>query len=173
MATLNPGDDVMFDLSLIAAVAENGVIGNAGTMPWHFPADLAWFRQCTQDHTVIMGANTFRSIGKPLPNRDNRVVSSILTPADTGCAVYPSLKAALTGCVGEVFVIGGAQLYQAALPHADKLYLTHIHRPYPGDTFFPPVDLSQWQQVFFRSLPSDPTLDFVIYDRIVKKEERF
>ncbi len=163
----------MFTLSLIAAVAENGIIGNAGTMPWHLPADLAWFRQCTQGHTVIMGANTFRSIGKPLPNRDNRVVSSTLTPADTGCAVYPSLKAALTGCVGEVFVIGGAQLYQTALPYADKLYLTRIHRAYSGDTFFPSVDLSQWRQIVFNSLPGDPTLDFVIYDRIVKKEERF
>lgn len=120
-----------------------------------------------------MGANTFRSIGKPLPNRDNRVVSSTLTPADTGCAVYPSLKAALTGCVGEVFVIGGAQLYQTALPYADQLYLTRIHRAYSGDTFFPSVDLSQWRQIVFNSLPGDPTLDFVIYDRIVKKEERF
>ena len=163
----------MYTLSLIAAVAENGVIGKDGAMPWHLPADLAWFRQCTQGHTVIMGANTFRCIGKPLPQRDNRVVSSTLTRAETGCAVYPSLEAALAGCTGEVFVIGGARLYQTALPRADKLYLTHIRHTYPGDTFFPPVDLSQWRRVFSRSLAGTPPLDFVVYDRTVKKEERF
>lgn len=159
----------MYTLSLIAAVAENGVIGQDGGLPWHFPADLAWFRQCTQGRTVIMGANTFRAIGKPLPQRDNRVVSSTLSSADTGCPVYPSLKAALSGCTGEVFVIGGARLYQEALPLADKLYLTHIRRSYAGDTFFPEVDFSQWEPVYSRFLPGEPVLEFVIYERVVKK----
>ncbi len=159
----------MYTLSLIAAVAENGVIGKDGSLPWHIPADLAWFRQCTQGRTVIMGANTFRSMGKPLPHRDNRVVSSTLAPAHTGCAVYPSLKAALDGCTGEVFVIGGARLYQEALPMADQLYLTCIRRPYPGDTFFPAVDFSQWAVCFCRSLPGEPALEFRVYRRIVKK----
>ena len=159
----------MYTLSLIAAVAENGVIGKDGGLPWHFPQDLAWFRRCTTHHTVIMGANTFRAIGKPLPHRDNRVVSSSLSPADTGCPVYPSLEKALDGCAGEVFVIGGARLYQEALPLADKLYLTHIRRPYFGDTCFPKVDFTQWQPVYSCSQPGNPALDFVIYERVVKK----
>ena len=156
----------MYTLSLIAAVAENGIIGQNGDLPWHLPADLAWFRQCTQGHTLILAANTSRPIGKPLPQRDNRIVSSTLTPGETGCSVYPSLDAALLDCAGEVFVIGGARLYQEALPRAEKLYLTHIRRAYPGDTFFPGVDLSQWQAVFTRSLPGEPALDFVIYRRV-------
>ena len=141
----------MYTLSLIAAVAENGVIGKDGGLPWHFPADLAWFRRCTTHHTVIMGANTFRAIGKPLPHRDNRVVSSTLSPADTGCAVYPSLERQLwTGCVGEVFVIGGARLYQdGPALWRTELYLTRIRRAYSGDTFFPSVDFPQWRPVVF------------------------
>ncbi len=107
----------MYTLSLIAAVAENGVIGKDGALtPWYLPADLAWFRQCTQGHTVIMGANTFRSIGKPLPQRDNRVVSSTLTRAETGCAVYPSLEAALAGCTGRCLSSAGPGFTKPPFP---------------------------------------------------------
>ena len=83
--------------------------------------------------------------------------------------MYPSLEKALDGCAGEVFVIGGARLYQEALPLADRLYLTHIRRPYSGDTYFPKVDFTQWQPVYSRSQPGNPALDFVIYERVVKK----
>lgn len=158
----------MYTLSLIAAVAENGVIGKDGALPWHFPQDLAWFRRHTQDHTVIMGAGTFRAIGRPLPRRDNRVVSSTLTPQITGCPVYPSLEAALTGCSGEVFVIGGPRLYAQALPLARKLYLTHIRRPYAGDAFFPPVDWSRWRKIFGSSPKEEPVLEFAVYEKAVK-----
>lgn len=163
----------MYTLSLIAAIAKNGVIGKDGTLPWYLPDDMTWFLQCTKQHTVIMGANTYHAIGKPLPNRDNRVVSSTLTQKETGCPVYPTLEAALKGCTGEVFVIGGSQLYRAALPQADKLYLTHIDRAYEGDTFFPAVDFSQWRAFYRRALLGDPALEFVIYERAVKKQGDF
>ncbi|MGI6656736.1 MAG: dihydrofolate reductase [Desulfobulbus sp.] len=129
------------ELILIAAVAANGVIGCHHTIPWSIPEDLAHFRRTTMGSPVLMGRATWASLPGPLPGRRMIVVSTSQDPATAGCTVVPSLKAALELCRERederVFVIGGSQLYRAALPLADTLILTRIARSYPGDVFFP------------------------------------
>lgn len=129
---------------LIAALSENGTIGDKGKIPWHISADLKRFKQVTMGHPVIMGRKTFESISKPLPGRRNIVLTRHPGPDH-----FPSLDAALQSCADEetVFVIGGAVVYREALPLADALYLTHVHKRVDGDTKFPPFDRSQWIEV--------------------------
>lgn len=132
-------------LTLVAAIDEAMAIGLRNGMPWHLPADLRRFRLLTTGHTVLMGRLTWESIGRPLPNRRNVVVSS--APASTfpeGVAVFASLDAAFAALADadEVFVIGGAQIYAATLSRADRLVLTVIHtRVAEADTYFPAFDL--------------------------------
>ncbi len=156
-------------LSLIAALASNGVIGNRGTLPWHLPEDLRFFKAQTLGHSVIMGRRTWEAIGRPLPGRRNIVVTRSPGFAATGALVASSLDAALELCEGEgaAFVIGGAQLYRDALPRAERLVLTEIHRAFDGDTSFPEFDRGQWREA--RREPhvaADGTaFDYVWYER--------
>src|SRR5262245_17378178 len=114
-------------LVLIAAVAENGTIGDAGKIPWHISNDLKRFKRLTLGHPIIMGRKTYESIGKPLPGRRNLVLTRRSALAGTEC--FPTLDAALKACGDEtVFVIGGAEIYRLALPLAHALLLTHVHR---------------------------------------------
>ena len=134
-------------LSIIAAVAENGVIGDKNSLLWHIREDLLRFKRITTGHTVVMGRNTFESIGRPLPARTNVVVSRQAAEI-AGCTVVHSIEEALErfgSTDEEVFVIGGAQIYAQALPLAGRLYLTVVHRRYEGDTSFPPFDASEWE----------------------------
>jgi dihydrofolate reductase len=126
-------------LAIIVAIARNRVIGNAGVLPWHISEDLKRFKRLTTGHVVLMGHRTFDSIGRPLPNRRNVVLSS---KPITGVESYPSPEAALEALKDEerVFVIGGAQVYACLLSRADELYLTLLHRDVHGDTFFPPYE---------------------------------
>jgi dihydrofolate reductase len=143
-------------VALIAAVADNGVIGKDGGLPWRIPADLKWFRAHTMGHHVVMGRKTWASIvagsGRPLPGRTNVVVTrdAALSVPD-GVVVVDALGAAieLAAAAGddEVFVIGGGELYRAAMPRADRIYLTRIHAHVDGDTVFPPIDESAWVEV--------------------------
>ena len=142
-------------LALIAAVAENGVIGAAGGMPWRLSSDLKRFRRLTMGKPVIMGRKTFRSIGKPLDGRDNIVVTRDARFAADGVTVARSIDQALeygaaaarrTGA-GEVMVIGGGELYAATIDRADRLYITEVHAAPDGDTRFPAIDPGQWQQL--------------------------
>ena len=128
-------------VTLIAAVADNGVIGRDNHLPWHLPEDLKFFKQATERHTVLMGRKTFESIGRPLPNRRNLVVSRAAHRAVAGVQMCASLDAALADCAAgeEVFVIGGAGLYVASMARASRLLITHIERSYEGDTLFPPI----------------------------------
>lgn len=136
--------------SLIVAVAQNGTIGDRNALLWHISEDLRHFRRLTSGHPVIMGRRTFESLGRPLPGRTNIVVSRTLD-ALAGCRTVRSLDEAWTaaeaeaGAAGECFVIGGAQLYAAALPVADRLYLTVVEHPYEGDTRFPDWDRAAWE----------------------------
>jgi dihydrofolate reductase len=135
-------------LSLIVAVADNGVIGVDNRLPWRLPADLQRFKQLTLGHHIIMGRRTWDSIGRPLPGRTSVVVTrnrALAVPA--GVIVAGSLDEALAACFGdaEPFVIGGAELYRASLPRADRLYLTVVEHPFTGDTFFPDFDRSAWR----------------------------
>jgi len=135
-------------LALVAALARNGVIGVRNALPWRLPDDLRRFRALTTGHAVIMGRRTFESIGRALPGRQNIVVTSRPLGRDD-VATAPSLADALAQVSMPLpaFCIGGGELYRAALPLADRLYLTEIDRDVEGDTFFPPLDPRDWREV--------------------------
>ncbi len=135
-------------LSLIVAIAKNRVIGFENKMPWHLPAELAYFKRVTMGHPIIMGRKTFESIGRALPGRRNIVVSRNKGYTANGAEVAHSLDAAIALCVAEnPFVIGGATLYSDALSKADRLYITEIDATPEGDTFFPALHKNEWQEV--------------------------
>jgi dihydrofolate reductase len=153
-------------LGLIVAVAENGVIGRDNQLPWHLPEDLRYFKQITQGKTVIMGRKTYQSIGRPLPNRTNIVVSRDPDFRADGVIAARGLYDALAKAGGdEALVIGGSSLFLEALPHADRFYLTEIHRAYDGDVRFPDWDRSAWRETARRRVEGDPALSFVVLDR--------
>lgn len=126
-------------VSMIVAMTRNGVIGKDNGMPWHLPADLAYFKQTTLGKPIVMGRNTFNSIGRALPGRRNIIVSANLIEAPSGTEVVasPSAALALLKDEPEVMVMGGGQLYQAFLPLSQRLYLTQIEADIAGDTYFP------------------------------------
>ena len=134
--------------SFVVAVARNGVIGHTNGLPWRLPADLAFFKRLTMGHPVIMGRLTYQSIGKALPGRLNIVVTRTPGFEAPGATVVDSLDAAYraAGDAAEVFVIGGARIYAAALPTADRIYLTEVQSEIVGDTLFPAFDRSAWRE---------------------------
>lgn len=135
-------------ISLIVAVADNGIIGKENGLPWHIGADLKRFKAITTGHTILMGKNTYLSIGRPLPNRRNVVLSSSLKAEDVpGCEVIANLDEIDHLGLGkdeELFIIGGARVYEQMMPKADKLYLTKVHTQADGDVSFPEIDWSEW-----------------------------
>jgi dihydrofolate reductase len=133
-------------VSLVGAMAENGVIGANGRLPWHLPDEIKHFKRLTVDHTVIMGRKTYDEVGRPLPNRRNVVISRNPAFRPPGVTVVPNLDEALAlgATETEVFVIGGAEIYRLALPRADRLYLTVVHATFEGDVVFPPFDQAAW-----------------------------
>ena len=138
-------------ISLIAAVAQNGVIGREGGLPWRIPEDLKFFKAATLGKPVIMGRKTYISIGKPLPGRLNIVLTRDRTWHAPGISVAHDLDAALriaqdSGAI-EVMIIGGADIYEAALPVANRIYLTRIQREFEGDALFPFFDPAEWSEV--------------------------
>lgn len=139
-------------ISLIVAMANNRVIGLNNQMPWHLPADLAWFKKNTLNKPVIMGRKTFESIGRPLPNRHNIIISRTPQTSDNPQVTWvSSLEHAIEVSKGsdEVMVIGGGNIYQQAITMANRLYLTHIDAELEGDTHFPNYhDIAKWQSVF-------------------------
>lgn len=136
-------------ISIIVAVAENGTIGDKNALLWHISEDLKHFKAHTSGHPVIMGRKTFESLGRPLPNRHNVVISRQADLTIEGCTVVHSLDEALAlfPHEEELFIIGGAQIYAQALPLAERLILTRVHHPYAGDTSFPAWDPSAWELV--------------------------
>jgi dihydrofolate reductase len=154
---------------LVAAVAKNGVIGARGKLPWHLPEDLKHFKQLTLGHPVIMGRLTWASLGKPLPGRENIVVSRQPAFEAPGASVASSVEAAVALCAGEpvAFVIGGAEIYAAALPLADGLVLTEIDKDYEGDTRFPDWDRKAWRetQKEAHTAADGVRFNFVLYER--------
>lgn len=136
-------------VSLVAAMAQNRVIGQKGRLPWHIPEDLRFFKNLTLGHTVIMGRKTFDTILRPLPRRRNIIVSRNPGLTIGGAEVVHGVDQALELTRGEpeVFIAGGQQIYQAALPLADRIYLTLVHAQFPGDAFFPPFEGPDWRLV--------------------------
>jgi dihydrofolate reductase len=136
-------------ISLVVAMASNGVIGRDNQLPWHLPADLKHFKQTTMGKPMLMGRKTWESIGRPLPGRTSIVITSDRSYAAAGCIVVHSIDAAMAAATGqdEVMVIGGADLYRQLLPRADSIYLTRVHEAFDGDTFFPKISNSEWHEV--------------------------
>ena len=143
-------------ISLIVAMAQNGVIGRDNALPWRLPADLKRFKAFTLGKTVLMGRKTFESIGRPLPGRDNLVLTRDRRWLASGVIVVHSVEQALTQAGDkELVAIGGAQIYRLLMPFARRIYLTHVHADVPGDTFFPDFDPTQWDDVECRMHPAD------------------
>jgi dihydrofolate reductase len=139
-------------IALIAAVARNGIIGRDGRMPWRLPDDLARFKRLTLGHTVIMGRRTWESIRRPLVGRRNVVLTRDRSFSAPGCEVVHSIDegralARPPGPGSELFVIGGAAVYAAFMPFADRLLITHVDADVDGDTAFPPIDPARWRLV--------------------------
>ena len=135
-------------ISIIVAVAQNGVIGTGNRLPWHLPDDLKRFKALSMAKPIVMGRRTFDSIGKPLPGRTNIVVSRQPGLAIEGTIVTPSLDAALVaaGAVPEVVVIGGAEIFRQVLPRTEVIHLTRVHARVAGDVVFPELDPGQWRE---------------------------
>jgi dihydrofolate reductase len=165
-------------LALMAAVADNGVIGRGGTLPWHLSTDFKIFRKVTMGKPIIMGRRTFESLTRPLDGRDNIVLTANASFAPEGAIVVYSLDQALDEArkcaeergVDEIVVIGGEDIFRRTLQEADRLYLTEVHGSPKGDTFFPRFDRSVWRETSRESYPAGPRddypSDFVVLQRI-------
>ncbi|MDG5788911.1 dihydrofolate reductase [Evansella sp. AB-P1] len=158
-------------ISMIVAMGENNVIGLNGDMPWHIPNDLKYFKRVTSGHSVIMGRKTYESIGKPLPNRRNFVITHNQAFSVPGVEVCHSLQELdqLVTSNEEIFVIGGATIYKELLPKADRLYITKIHDQFEGDTYFPQFKEEEWKIVSMEQGTVDEKNKyphtFLIYER--------
>jgi dihydrofolate reductase len=160
-------------IDMIVAVARNGVIGRDGGIPWRLPEDMRYFKKVTTGAPIIMGRLTWESIGRPLPGRENIVVSSTMTAAPDGVVLCTCLQDAIEHCAvtgaDRASIMGGARIYQEGLAVADRLYITELDADYEGDTFFPTIDTTLWTETSRRPAqeagPDDPPYDFVIYER--------
>jgi dihydrofolate reductase len=159
-------------LTLIVARARNGVIGRDNAMPWKIPGEQAFFKRVTMGHPIVMGRKTWESIGRPLPGRRSIVITRDRNFAAPGAEVAHSLDEALAlvGDADEAFVIGGAQIYAAALPHADRVIVTEIDADFTGDTTFPALAPDEWREVSREPMEGATTrgfaVDFVDYRRV-------
>lgn len=159
-------------ISAICAMSENGVIGKNNQLPWHLPADLKHFKKITLGNPILMGRKTYESIGRPLPGRLNIILTHNTHFQAPGCTVVPSIDEALIAAkeYPELFIIGGATLYQELMPLTQRIYMTKIYQHIDGDTFFPPLDLKQWQQVECTDHEVDEAnpyrYSFMIFDRL-------
>lgn len=165
------------NFSLVVAIAENNIIGGNNKLLWHLPADMRYFRLLTTNNIVIMGRKTFDSIGKPLPNRTNIVISRNERQYDEGILKVDSLEKALEKAEilrktdQQIFVIGGAQIYQMALANAQNLYVTEVKASFDGDTFFPKIDKDIWHEAsrekHLKDEKNNFNYEFVVYNRVI------
>ncbi|WP_196159630.1 dihydrofolate reductase [Reinekea sp. G2M2-21] len=165
-------------IAMIWAMAENRVIGRDNKLPWHLPNDLKYFKRLTTGKPVIMGRKTYDSIGRPLPNRINIVVTRDPSFSASGVKVVHDLQSAidlaeaecLISGADEVIVMGGAEIYRQALPLADRLYITFVHAQVDGDAYFPEFDLSAYQEIgrdgFQADGPNPYDYSFCIFDKV-------
>lgn len=162
----------MSQLSIIVAVANNNVIGINNTLPWHLPEDLKHFKALTMGHHIIMGRKTYESLGRLLPGRITIIVTRNRGYQVEGAVIVNSLEAALSasGTDEEVFLIGGAELYQIGLELADKLYVTEVHATFEGDAFLPSFNLESWQEASRerREAANGMAFSYVVYERITE-----
>jgi len=143
-------------ISIIAAMDENRLIGSNNDLPWHLPADLQRVKQLTTGHSIILGRKNYESIGRPLPNRKNIVITGNPDYEAPGCIVVNSINAALQAAAGDdVFIFGGARIYQQMFDLAERMYLTRIHATFTGDTWFPEFDPAAWQEIERQDFSAD------------------
>ena len=149
-------------ISLIVAASTNNVIGNDGELPWRLSDDLKRFKAVSMGKPIVMGRKTFESIGRPLPGRQNIVISRQDGFAADGCDVVQSIEEAVevAAAAEEIMVIGGSQIYAAFLPLADRIYLTRVHAEVEGDAFFPSLDESKWRDSASRIYEVDESNDY-------------
>ena len=164
-------------LSVIVAMAHNRVIGLNNKMPWHLPADLAWFKKNTLNKPVIMGRKTFESIGRPLPNRHNIVISRQIESIDNKISnvswvksIDEAISLAQKQQPDEVFIIGGGNIYQQVLPLIERLYLTHIDAELQGDTYFPDYLSEQWQVIYQEDHQADEKNSYPYQFQILQRK---
>ncbi|MCF6137327.1 dihydrofolate reductase [Pseudalkalibacillus berkeleyi] len=156
-------------ISLLFAMGSNRVIGKDNDLPWHLPEDLKWFKKVSTGHTIIMGRKTYESIGKPLPNRKNVIVTTDQSYEAEGCVVTHSIEEALQQSGDEKVVIGGTQIFKQVLDQTDRIYMTYIDEEFEGDTFFPELDDSNWilksKEKGIKDEKNPYDYYFMIYDR--------
>jgi len=159
-------------LTIIAAIAENNALGKNNDLIWHLPADLKRFKKTTTGHHIIMGRNTFESIGKPLPNRTTVIITRNLEYKADGCVIVNSLEKALEVAKNDAtpFIIGGAQIYEQAILFADKLDITEVHQSFDADVFFPKIDTTIWKEISREHFTADEKnkfdYSFVSYSKV-------
>ncbi|MDR4888608.1 dihydrofolate reductase [Fredinandcohnia sp. QZ13] len=137
-------------ISLLLAMDKNQLIGKDNDLPWRLPADLAYFKRVTMGHPIIMGRKTYDSIGRPLPGRENIIVTRDTSYKAEGCKVIHSIDEIVKmseETEQELFVIGGAEIFKEILPYSDRLYITEIDEEFEGDTYFPAFDKAEWQVI--------------------------
>lgn len=163
-------------INLIAAVSDNLVIGKDGQIPWKVPGDLKRFKKITMGFPIVMGRKTFESIGKPLPGRENIVLTKKKDCHIEGVRVCHSVKDVFPMCsflmASQIFIIGGEKIYEAFLPFADKLHLTLVHRNYEGDAFFPYFDDSDFKEIERIKGEGEPEHSYVTLERNIANEAR-
>lgn len=154
-------------ISVIVAHDRNRVVGLNGKLPWHISEDLKWFKQVTSNKTVLMGRKTFESLGKPLPNRNNIVLTRDSSFSCEGVEVINSIRDLSMQIEEEIFVIGGSEVYKQFIPFACRLYITYIDYEFEGDTFFPDFKNDNFNESYSREIKTDLcSVKFFIYDKI-------
>lgn len=170
--------DPLVPIAMMVAMDKNRVIGVDGQLPWYLPEDLKFFKRMTQAKPLVMGRKTFASIGKPLPNRLNIVVTRQQDFAHAGVRVCHDLPSALAladqqatiEAAEEIIVMGGGEIYRQAMPYATRLYVTEVDMEVEGDAYFPPIDPNEWretQRIAGQPNEQQPDYAFVTYERIV------
>jgi len=161
-------------ISLIAAMSRNHVIGKNNSLPWNLPADMKRFRELTLNKPVVMGRKTFESIGRPLPKRQNLILTKDRNFRAEGCIAVHSVKEAIEAAEKEIMIIGGSQIYELFLPFADKMYLTIIEKDFEGDAYFPEFDSREWKETSRTSQEDNGlSFSFVDFERIKQKKKTF
>ncbi len=166
-------------VSAIVAVAKKKVMGRAGDIPWYLPADLKYFKKVTLDHHIIMGRKTYESIGRPLPKRTNVILTRQPFYIVSNCLMAQDIEEALSIAYDngeeEAFIIGGGEIYKLSMPYWDKLYLTEVDLEVEGDTFFPELDMDEWElKSEEKHLPDDKnehSYTFKVFERKQKTNE--
>lgn len=160
-------------ITLIAAIAKNNALGKDNDLIWHLPADLKRFKKVTTGHPILMGRNTFESIGKPLPNRTSIIITRSKNYFKDGCLIANSIEEAIELTEGNnAFIIGGAQIYKQALEKklVDRLDITIIHQEFEADAFFPEIDTTVWKEIAREDFKADEKnkydYSFVSYEKI-------